>query len=204
MRIATILLVAMAWSETVAAQGGGRLELWADEEQSSCQIVESSSGLTEIHMFHTGNISAGGIAHFVVGIPECWVGATWVGDELAPGLDADGSSTQSTFLGMIITWGGCRDLPVYLGKIVFAITGQSMPCCEIEVTRPIFEQGPTTIECATPVVMWLVETRGAFVNGSSGCPCDGTVPVEQATWGSIKALYKSTPNTPLTSYGRGR
>ena len=193
MRVVTMLLVVLAWSGTVAAQGGGRLELWADEGRSSCQIVESASGLTEVHMFHMGSISAGGITHFVVGIPECWIGATWVGDELAPGLDANGSSTQNTFFGMLITWGGCRDLPVYLGKIVFATTGHSMPCCEVEITRPIAEQGPTTLECSTPVVLWLVETRGAIVNGGPACPCDAPVPVEPATWGSIKALYMGTP-----------
>jgi hypothetical protein len=143
-------------------------------------------------MFYRGNISTGGISHFVVGIPECWTGATWVADEPAPGLNGF-SSTQNEFWGLEITWGDCRDLPVYLGKIVFATTGQSQPCCKLEITRPIVEQGPITMECTTPVVVWLVETRGAIINGNPDCPCDEPIPVEQSTWGAIKALYNHTP-----------
>ena len=192
MRITISFLLIVVSVVSVAAQGGGRLELWADQGQSTCQIVESPSGLTEVHMFHMGNISTGGIRYFVVGMPGCWTGATWVGDEPASGLTALGS-TQNEFFGISISWGECRNLPVYLGKIVYATMGQSQPCCDIEITNPITEQGPVTQECSTPTSLYLVETRGAIVNGSSACPCAGPVPVEQATWGSIKSLYTHTP-----------
>ena len=185
--VMSFLLVAISVA-SASAQGGGRLELSADQERSTCQIVESPSGLTEIHMFHMGNISTGGIHYFVVGIPECWTGAIWVGDEPAPGLDFFGD-TQNEYWGISITWSDCEYLPKYLGKIVFATTGQSQPCCEIEIKSSIAQQGPVTQECTSPVVLWLVETHGAIVNGGPDCPCDLPVPVERATWGAIKAMY---------------
>ncbi|MGD8415271.1 MAG: hypothetical protein PVF33_13610 [Candidatus Latescibacterota bacterium] len=193
MKAFLIALVMAMCFEAAAAQQGGQLELWADPLRSSCEIVESPSGITEVHMIHAGSITAASMERFTVPIPPCWIGATWVADELAPGLIVGMGNTQDPLFGMVISYAGCLDLPVYLGKILVATTGQSEPCCDL-VAEPAREYPHTyTLECATPVVVWTVEYRGAIVNATSECPCEGAVPVERSTWGLIKALYKDTP-----------
>ena len=191
MKSTLIFLVLVVCSDFAAAQHGGQLELWADELRSSCEIVESSSGITKIHMFHMGNITAASMEHFTVPVPQCWVGATWVADELAPGLIVGMGNTQETLFGMVISYGGCRDVPVYLGHISIATTGQSMQCCDLAVIPPSQHPQMTTLECATPVVVWLVGARDAIVNATSECPCDATVPVQDSTWSLIKALFQN-------------
>lgn len=190
MRVVTLVCAILTVAASAFAQSPPRLELWADAAQSTCQISESPSGLTEVHMFLTGNMSVGGVDFFAVPVPSCWTGATWVGDVLEPGLDAGGSNSQDTIMGMIIGWPGCRDLPVYLGKIVFATTGQALPCCPLEIVAPLDPNGPQSLECSSPQRMWVVGTQGAFINGDDTCPCGPPVPVEDKTWGGIKALYR--------------
>ena len=89
---------------------------------------------------------------------------------------------------------GCVDLPVFVVRVDFAVTGKAPPCCKVRV-------GPSTSPTATGImeVTCDFETRTigtdapVVVNPPGSCECDAptSLRTESATWGKVKSLFRS-------------
>src|SRR5262249_53338020 len=119
----------------VPAVAQDRIELYADAQMSACSISEPvSPPIVQIHVFVTGPVPANAV-RFKAPKPDCWVGATWLGDATAPGVLGLGTSQTDWSVAWTAGAGGCNAsniLPVRIGAISYLISGQAQPCCKVD------------------------------------------------------------------------
>jgi hypothetical protein len=179
------LLCGAAW-----AQGVRSLAFYGDEFRTRCDVVNTEQGLVDIHMFLTGSQNTANTVTFYAPTPDCWAGAAWIGDTINGAYLFLGSTHNASY-GITITFVGCRDLPVYLGKMSFLASG-SEPCCHYDVLpgQATLVNQLRIIDCdGNPVE---IPYTSVTINPDEGCPCDGLLPVatEESTWGRVKSLYR--------------
>jgi hypothetical protein len=204
-RILLVALTLFCLNATAADAQPYQVEFWGDDTMSLCSLASNGVGLTSIHVVLTGSGSALAV-NFGARIPACWEGATWIADDLAVEIitptsvdEPEGDDfwlaigTTQEAGGLSIAFRECRELPLYIGTIVFMGVAQA-PCCQFPVTRP-----PTYIgRFTTPAEVVDCNfddhgTPGGSVQVSSGPACDChqlALAAEQTTWGRVKALYR--------------
>jgi len=163
------------------AQGiPGVIGVYADAAGTACNVVDDG-GLLQVHMLHLW-INGAKASQFALDVSATdW---TWLGDiwdfELVIGSSLGGAA---------ISYEGCvASSSIHLGKATF-IGSIAPSCTEISIV-PDPGMRPTpriqAIDCDDNRVF---PTGGlAYVNPDPSCQC--SVPVEETTWGQIKALYK--------------
>jgi len=161
---------------------GDTIGLYADQSGTNCNITATSS-LAYVYVVH---VTTGATAsEFSAPKPVCWTGATWVGDQCPFVPCFDGPSQT----GMMIGYGSCKAGAIHILTIVYSVQGPSPSCCSYPLLRdPRYAwKTPVVIDCNENLVsaVGLVAT----INGNATCPCGYPVPVEETTWGSVKALY---------------
>jgi hypothetical protein len=188
----TLLIVALSalvWASPVLAQD--RIELYADASRASCEIAEPTSPpIVQVHVFVTGTMAVNG-ARFTAPKPDCWVGATWLGDALAPGVGGLGNSQSDWSLAWYLGMGGCNagnTPPTRIAAISYLISGQALPCCTVTAS-PSVQFVFTDCNFAEHE---LGETKPLVINPDASCGCHSsiTTAVEPTSWGRVKALYR--------------
>jgi hypothetical protein len=185
-----LLLIVLAVAVFAApAIAQDRIELYADRNASSCAIVEPvSPPIVQVHVFITGPVGATGV-RFTAKKPECWVGATWLGDALEPG-ELNASNSQYDWS---IAFGGCTvpNEPYHIGAISYQISGQALPCC-IVTAYPSAPLGYFVFSDCSFVEHTLEPTRTIVVNPNESCGCRSgfKLAVEETSWGRVKSLYR--------------
>jgi hypothetical protein len=182
------LLVALVLVAGACGDAFGQFDevsLWADPLMSSCEIVDPGSGLVQVHMFHTGSQPARAVTFFAP-TPQCWEGATWVGDVVASPFQKGGATTHAQ--GIFINYLDCIQPPIHLGYMNFVVSGGAQPCCSYPVL-------PQTVVGEVQVAGCDFSERSAVggtavVNANSSCRCPRPLAVEASTWGRVKALYR--------------
>jgi hypothetical protein len=168
----------------------GRIELAADAGGTNCNIVDTAPAVIHVHMLITQALAINGV-QFRAPKPACWVGATWLADSNV--FPAHIGDTQNDPRGLSIGFGPCRSSPVYLGSMIYTIQGQALPCCLYPVLKAIVDGRPdlpTPIMVACDDMMHGIAPGFAVVNPGPGCYCISPVPVDDTTWGAVKALYR--------------
>jgi hypothetical protein len=170
----------------VARAQTAKIDLYADNNRASCEIADQGTALHTVYVFMTGNASATGV-RFAAPKPACWIGATWVGDQIVPGGSAAIGNSQGDWS---IAWSPCRPLPLLVGQINYFATGASSPCCDYLPQAPgniltifvwtdcSFEERPLTVG------------QKVVVNPSAACRCQSPLATEPSTWGRVKSLYR--------------
>lgn len=178
-RFLVLVLVGVCCANVVFAQRAGTIAVFSDEWGTDCNFVDDGS-LLQVYFFHTRH--DGAIAsQFRLDISL----TNWVhlGDIWAFPLSAGDCVT-----GIGLGYDGCKSAPTYLGLGNF-IGSVAATCTSIEIVgipdwvhEEIFGY-----DCADDPIY---PTGGrAIVNPDQSCPCNFPVPVEETTWGGIKALY---------------
>jgi hypothetical protein len=177
---------------TVAAQP--EISLFGDDQAISCNIVDTTPGLVEVHIFVIGVDGLAGI-QFGAPTPACWEGATWISDNINPPYIFLGGTQESPHGISIAT--GCNDggpnSPIYLGYMLFSTQGAGTACCEY----PIVKVDDNYPEIPGPIMVLcdqITEVVGVFesgtINADPDCgDCLVAIPTEETSWGAIKALY---------------
>ncbi len=184
--VAGILVFAAAWG---AAQTQGRVTLTADVGGVTCNI-EDVAPLVYVHMLVTERADVAAV-HFAAPKPSCWVGATWLGDNISFPV-VIGDSQNNYIYGLSIAFGDCLDSPIYLGAIVYWTQGQALPCCWYPVVKTDdgYPNIPTPVMSTCDYRAAGINAGSAVINAQPECSCDEPVAVEEATWGAVKALYQ--------------
>jgi len=187
MRTLLLALLALAIAVPVFAQDG--IELYADQNMSSCAIIEPiSPPIVQVHIFVTGPVGATGV-RFTAVKPACWVGATWLGDALVPGA-INVSNSQYDWS---IAFGGCTNPgePAYLGAISYLITNQALPCCVVTASPSETLNYFKFTDCNFGEHE-LEPTKSIVVNPNESCGCQSGVLTATlpTTWGRVKSLYR--------------
>jgi len=95
----------------------------------------------------------------------------------------------TTQTGVIIPYGTCRRGLILATTMNFFGYGTSEPCCSYPVLgHPYFDpDNPSMVDCANHA--YSAQGLMGVVNGNATCPCGYPVPVEETSWGRVKALY---------------
>jgi hypothetical protein len=183
--VVVVLLTILATS-LVQAQTTEKIALYADKAGTDCSISDTEVRTVIVHMIHVGTGLRLG-ALFRAPKPDCWMGATWVGDGFPAGY-LFAFSSQSA--GLEVSYMACLPLPVYIGKIIFEATGAAQECCPYPVLptlNPIYPHIVAAIDCFSRLMP--VAGGSVVINENASCPCAPPLAVESTTWGRVKSLY---------------
>lgn len=168
--VAMSLLAAVA--ATASAQRDDRIELFTDAQMSTCGLEDNGFVIQSVYVFHTGSGLATA-SEFAVPKPACWVGATYLGDQLNPSLLAIGNSQTD----LSIAYGGCMGLPLYLGRIDYFTTGTAPACCEYLAQAGSRASPPAILVADCGYEEHVVSGgSGVMINPDADCPCDVAPP----------------------------
>ena len=158
--------------------------LYADIGGTNCNI-ELQPNLTYIHVIHVTDGAMG--CKFMAPRPECLTGAIFVCDQVVVPPPACGCGDSQT--GMTFEYGFCRSGAIEIMRMVYRRGLDMDPCCAYPLLpypdSPGGQLLVTDCESNEVPAIGLVAT----VQGDSSCPCGYPVPVEETTWGSVKALF---------------
>ena len=165
----------MLLSVNSVAQGVGAIVLCRGENTSICDFSGNPSGAVEtVHVFHSFH---GGVTASNFKIQDIGTNWTWIVDQPQGGTTIVGNTRD----GGLFAYGGCITTEFNFVNVLYATAGTAGPCSSLEVVpNPASLTG--TIEGVNCDDIKLVaDGSRVFVN------C--TVPVEETTWGAVKALY---------------
>ncbi|MEE9268772.1 MAG: hypothetical protein V3V49_00765 [Candidatus Krumholzibacteria bacterium] len=164
----------------VALAQTGQIGLFADPGGNGCTVTDNSPGPITVYVVLTDHGGAGACDFMVQpgpGFLGSWVSDTWIF-----------ATTQGTSdKGISIIFGSCEPTPTHVLTINYVGAGTSSPCSSIDVV------GNTNVTPPSPSITSCVGSknpvpvRSVVVNPDVTCNC--IVPVEETTWGRIKALY---------------
>jgi hypothetical protein len=168
-----------------------RIELYADINRTQCTLSEAvSPPIVYVYVFLTGPVPARG-ARFTVPKPACWQGATWVGDTLNPLhealLDSQRDWNLAFFPGVSLDCTALNKPPIYIGRVNFFVTGQSLPCCQV---TPMPGLTYEFLDCNFGEYPLASGGSVVTVNANASCPCQSPLATESSSWGRVKALYR--------------
>lgn len=187
----SLLLVAIVCS---AATAQDKIELYTNFERTECALSENvDPPVVKIYVWLTGPVPAS-LARFTVPKPDCWQGATWLGDSLNPLHISIGDSQTDWSTAFFSGHGGCiadHTPPIFIGTVEFVVAGQSLPCCEVKA-QPGVQY--VFVDCTPDYDEHsLTEGQSVFVNPDASCPCQlSELPLrtEASSWGRVKSLYR--------------
>jgi len=160
---------------------GDTIGLYANTQGTNCNITENLP-LTYVYVVHVAPGGAAG-SEFMAPKPACWTGATWLMDQEPFG------QIGNSQVGKSIGYGSCLVGSIHILTIVYFVQGTAEPCCLYPLLPNPYSPGGQLLvaDCDfNPVVaIGLAST----VNGNPTCPCGYPVPVQETTWGGVKALY---------------
>jgi hypothetical protein len=176
-----LLLIALCFvcaSSMAFAQWPGSIGAFGDAGATDCNITDTGS-LVEVHIVHVYAIDVAA-SEFMLDVSATnWthMGDTWDFDVYI-GTPLTGAS---------VAYEDCLDGPIHLVTVNF--WGTSAPSCTYIriVPDPLAVTGE--IEAVDCDYNRIFPTGGrAIVNVNDNCRC--CVPVEETTWGGVKALYR--------------
>lgn len=162
----------------------GSLDVFSDPGYADCNFTDTIFGLITAYVLVTRAIDGTTAAQWMMDIPSAWtlLGTTSpfqtvIGDPLS---------------GIAIAYGQCMTGSFLILTVSFFGDGLSPTCSFISIVPdPTAPSGKIEIvDCQLPNVQkWLFGPLGqGIVNGDGTCIC--TIPVQEATWGQLKALYR--------------
>jgi hypothetical protein len=150
-----------------------------------CYFYDTQAALVTIYAVHVA--TPGAVASQWMVIEGDGFGCTYVGEIACGGFMPIGDTRN----GLSCSYGSCLASDILVANINYFCTGATPSCAYLEVVPD--DDAPTgtiiIVDCN------LVQLPGfggrLYVNPDGSCECWGRPsPVEQASWGSVKALYQ--------------
>ena len=181
MKRSVLIAIALISIASLAFGQAGSIGVFADAGATQCNFVDTG-GLVQVnfvHVNHTGATASQWMLD-LGGLPWTHLGDIW---NTATSI---GVSVEGVSLG----YGACMDAPYAMGVANFF--GSEAPACSIIqiVADPLAPTGGIEgVDCVLPKPNKNIPTGGTgIVNGDETCNCN--IPVEETTWGGVKALYR--------------
>ena len=181
-----LALIVLCSASLAFAQLPGAVGLFADNAGVSCNLTDTP-GIAYVYVIHQWTDGATA-SEFSVSFPAGCM--THLADTspfaLKSGLFLTGTS---------IPYQSCLTHPIYLGYLLFSLSGICPPCTYMTVVEnpnslPAPAAGEVYVVDCTPGSPQLMKGTGGelIINPIQGCECD--VPAEDTTWGQVKALFE--------------
>ncbi len=185
MKRSLLIALCVVFCSSMAFAQAGSIGLFADPMGTNCDVYDQIPGLVSVYVVH---VFAPGATEARFKVDHLSWGAgmlTYLSEYVTPPYIGLGIPTT----GITIIYGSCQSSPNMILTITYFGSGLTPPCSYIQVVPD-----PTAIppgiymkECTPPSLK--ISTGGAVVvNPDATCMCD--IPVEETTWGQVKALYQ--------------
>ena len=164
------------------AQAPGSIMVFSDAAYTDCNIPDTAVGLLSTYVVH--KYAAGATAsQFKLEVQPCnamtFTGAT----------NAFPTTIGDIFTGISVAYGACLNGDILLVTVNWFSQTLTPPCCLMEVVPdPVAPEGIViVVDCASNK---LAAYGGiSVINPDETCDCEA-LPVNESTWGGIKALYQ--------------
>lgn len=179
-RSVLIALFVLSVATLAFAQVPGSIGVFADAGGTNCNILDGGS-LVMVYMVHVLTDGATAVQFRLDVSATGWM---HLGDNITFPTKIGTSIT-----GLSVGYGGCYVGPITIGYVNFFGTNAA-PCTRIGIiadpTAPTGEiEG---VDCNLPQGKFFPTGGVALVNPDGSCECN--VPVNESSWGGIKALYQ--------------
>ena len=179
MKRAMIIACCIVFGASMAFAQAGSVGVFTDPGANGCNFVDTA-GLVQVYINHVYTTGATA-SQFKLDVPAGWVhlGDTWNFTTII-GVSISGVS---------VAYGACLADNIALGSINFF--GSAAPECTMIsiIADPTAPSGNIEgVDCAEPANKFFPTGGAGRVNHTGACDCN--VPVEDTTWGGVKALYQ--------------
>lgn len=165
----------------------GYIGLYSDVVGTDCTMTDVP-GPCSVYVVHKGTAGAT-LSQFM--IQDVGLNSTiFLNDVFSPGRLWTGSSHA----GVVVTYGACYATDVLVITMQYLCQGTADPCATTRVVPdPAAPSGTIEVmDCASPSNTLV--GNGSILNwndtGSCNPGCGQIIPVEDTSWGEIKALYR--------------
>lgn len=176
-------IVVLITATTTLAQPGGNIAVYADTNAISCDLTDIGVTVCQYYIIQT-------LTPFGVLASKFKIDTNHQGLYL-------GQTSQFPFVfgdpltGVEVGFGRCLTGPIQLLTMTYLCQGLTPPCGYMSVVgNPTgFPPGLKAVSCNGEIV-YDVQGYTSYVNNDGSCPCMSPIPVQNTTWGQVKALYR--------------
>jgi hypothetical protein len=176
--LCVVLGAGMAMAQSVP----GSIGLFSDTGGTNCNLADvGPPGLLSFYAVHVyGNNVASSM--WMIDTPECNA-MTYLSDTAVFPV-----TSGFSYSGISVAYGTCLSGPIHILTLNYFASGLTPPCCTFTVVAsPASTYGE--IEAADCNIIRMFASGGSLVvNADETCDCN--IPVDEATWGGIKAMYQ--------------
>ena len=173
MTLSVICVSGLAYGQDV-----GSIDIFADPGLTSCNITTPPAGVFSAYIAHTHVGDGATAVQFKLDTPPTMIN---VGE-----IPSFQLTIGSTTTGVSISYSACKTGTFQILLVNYVPGGVTPPCSWISVVPDPSDPGIQFADCSSNTV-YLPSAGQARVNPDGTCSC--TVPVNETTWGGIKALY---------------
>jgi hypothetical protein len=181
-------LLGLAWLSVMLLGGSvaanplpvAQIGLYGDAAGTIGFVRDLGPGEIDIYVVYTVYIESMSAVRFSAPPPECF-SAVHLGDTTYQPVVGDSQS------GAWVSYPACVTGSIHVMTISYAVEGLSQHCCQY---RPVAYPGYADIESQMCDSMAWVWTHGEKIYISADPVDDCDSPVDQYTWGGIKAMYR--------------
>jgi hypothetical protein len=176
--IAIVLLVA---ANVAVAQIGGNLAVYSDVNALSCDLNDIGVTICEYYVIHmlTPGVTA---SQFKIDTNHQGFFLT----EISPFPVVIGDSRN----GIIIAYGACLSGQIHLLTMTYLCQGLTPPCGYMSVVGHPTANPPGLLAVDCNHVSVPAQGYTSYINNDGSCSCTSPIPVQETTWGGVKALYQ--------------
>jgi hypothetical protein len=178
--VATLVIAPTAMANPTANYGG--FTVYPTTDAYDGVFIVPGAAIVQFHVVHIGQEPASAV-QFSAPIPEC-LGGTWVGDA-HPFSVVIGNSQ----IGVSVGYGTCLLPPIHVMTINVIVEDTPPDCCFYELDRDLGDPhgalGEITVVDCEETIFHILAGRSVINPDPLLCP----TPVEQSSWGRIKAMY---------------
>ncbi len=175
-----LLTLVMILGATMAFAQAGRIAVYGDPAASNCAVTATAPGLISVYIFHIETIGAVG-CEYAAPKPDCFA-ASYLSDTNVFPVSIGNSQT-----GISVGYGTCRQGPILVQTLSYFLAAPMAATCCIYPIVPHPINGLNMVDCADNLLNPAAQS--GVVNEAQTCTCSMIVPVEDTSWGQIKALY---------------
>lgn len=178
------LFLAIVAGTAFAQPRPGMIGISADPDGTSCNIYDAVPGLVSMYVVHLYGEEVTS-STWVARTPLCNAMTYLQDTAVFPGTSGNSQT------GVTIQYGACWSSPIHILTVNWIGQGTTPDCCPfVIVPHPLAASGQIETDDCDSNLMYATGF-GAHVNPSGNCiNCWTPFPVEETTWGQVKALYR--------------
>jgi hypothetical protein len=178
MKRALLICCVITACASMAFAGAGAIGVYSASDGTNCNFTDSPGGYIPVYMVHTNSTGATA-SEFMLVRPAGW---TFLGS--IPVFDLNIGTPEA---GIAISYEACKIGSFLVYQNNYLGDGTSPTCSNtVYVTAAPDKPGVQIINCTEG--REYSDGGAGVVNGDGTCDCN--VPVEETTWGKVKALYQ--------------